>query len=168
MSLKNLPFKSRMFLLVGVFLLVLVGSHAMYGMMLSSIRVNGPVYDRIAQGKDIIADLVPTNNNESYITFLQLLEEPDPAHRQESIRRLEKLEKAYEDRHAFVEKTLEDGPLKEAVVVKCYAPGKEFYRIVNEQVIAPLRAGKQPQDISPEVRRKLSEIHSKRSQALAA
>src|SRR4051812_22022832 len=103
MSLKNLRFKSRMFLLVGVFLLVLVGTHVMYGVMLNSVRVNGPVYDRIAQGKDIIADLVPTNNNESYITVLQLLEEPDPARRQESIRKLEKLEKDYEDRHTFVE-----------------------------------------------------------------
>jgi methyl-accepting chemotaxis protein WspA len=115
-----------------------------------------------------LADLVPTNNNESYVTVLHLLDEPDPAHRQELIRRLEKLEKDYEDRHVFLDKTLEDGPLKEAVVVKCYEPAKEFYRTVNEKVIAPLRAGKQPKEFAPEVRQTLRQLHDKRSQVLAA
>ena len=45
MSLKNLSFKSRMMLLVGVFLVVLAGTHVMYAVMLGILRVNGPVYE---------------------------------------------------------------------------------------------------------------------------
>ena len=84
MSLKNLRFKSRMFLLVGVFLLVLIGTHVMYGVMLSIVRVNGPLYRApVSQGNDVLADLVPTNNNDSYVTVLHLLDEANPAVRQE-------------------------------------------------------------------------------------
>ena len=114
MSLKNLRFKSRMLLLVGIFLAVLLATHVMYGVMLAIVRVNGPLYERISQGKDIVSELVSTNNDESYLTLLHLFDETNPAQRQELIKRLEKLEVEYQSRHNFLEKNLEDGPLKEA------------------------------------------------------
>ncbi len=166
MSLKNLGFRSRMFLLVGVFLLGLLVTHLMYGMMLGVLRVNGPVYDRIRLGKDVVADLHPTNNNESYVTTLHLFLENNPAQRAKLMKRLEKLEEDYEARHEFYEKNLEDGPLKEALVVKCYAPAREFYRTVNEKVLPPLRAGKNPVEVGAEVRGLLHEQYTKRHQVL--
>src|SRR5437868_127702 len=104
MSLKNLRFKSRMLLLVGVFLLVLVGTHVIYGVMLGVLRVNGPVYDRIRLGREIVADIQPTNNDASYVTAIHLLEDADPVDRAKRMKRLEMLEQEYEARHTFLEK----------------------------------------------------------------
>src|SRR5262245_35614963 len=82
MSLQNLRFRSRMLLLVGIFLAGLAATHVMYALMLSSVRVNGPLYHRIAQGKDITGELIPPPVMESYVLVIHLLEEKDPARRQ--------------------------------------------------------------------------------------
>ena len=167
MSLNDLRFKSRMFLLVGVFLLGLLTTHALYGVMLGILRINGPLYERIRIGKDIVASLEPTNANASYVVLNHLLQENDPAQRSKLMKRLEKLEEEYEARHIYLEKTLDDSPLKEALVVKCYTPGREFYRLLNEKVLAPLRAGKKLEDITPETRALLRELYLKREESLA-
>ncbi len=168
MSLKNLRFKSRMLILVGIFLAVLVATHFMYGVMLAVVRVNGPLYERISQGKDIVSELVSTNNDESYIGLVHLLDEANPARRREFIKRLETLEAEYQAKHKFLEKNLEEGPLKEALVVKCYVPGIDFYITVNEKVIAPLRSGMKLEEVaSPELRRMMRDLHDQRSQVLA-
>jgi methyl-accepting chemotaxis protein WspA len=168
MSLKNVSFKSRMLLLVGVFLLVLVGTHVMYGVMVSILRVNGSVYERIRLGKEIVADLQPTNYNASYVAALHLLEASNPADRAKRVKRLEKLEADYEARHTFLQANLEEGPLKEALIVKAYAPARDFYRTVNEKVLAPLRSGKKSEEIPADVRGLLHEEYNARRDAVEA
>jgi methyl-accepting chemotaxis protein WspA len=166
MSLNNFRFKSRMFLLVGVFLIGLLSTHLLYGAMLGILRVNGPVYDRIRTGTEIVASLEPTNANAAYVAAVHLLQESDTEKRSKLMKRLEKLEEEYEARHTYLEKNLEDGPLKEALVVKCYGPAQEFYRVVNEKIIAPLRAGKKPEEISPETRTLMREKYDRRTDVL--
>jgi methyl-accepting chemotaxis protein WspA len=166
MPLKNLRFKSRMSLLVGVFLLVLVGTHIMYGVMLGILRVNGPVYERIRFGKEIVSNIQPTNYNSSYVAVIQLLQADNPAERQKLMKRLEKLEADYAATHVYWDKNLEDGPLKESLVIKAYVPAQDFYRTVNEKVIAPLRAGKKPEEIGAAVRGEMHDYYDKRRQAL--
>lgn len=52
----------RLLLLVGVF----VAGLAIYGLWsfrtLHTLKVNGPVYQHIAQGKDLVADILPPPN----------------------------------------------------------------------------------------------------------
>ena len=53
-------------------------------------------------------------------------------------------------------------------MVKCYAPGIDFYITVNEKVIAPLRVGMKPEEaFSAELRRMMRDLHRQRSQVLA-
>ena len=75
MSLNNLRFKSRILILVGLFLGGLLTTHVMYGVMLGILRVNGPIYSHILLGKDIINSIQPINNSESYIAAVNLLHE---------------------------------------------------------------------------------------------
>jgi methyl-accepting chemotaxis protein WspA len=166
MSMNNLRFKSRIFLLVGFFLFGLLVTHVMYGVMLGVLRVNGPVYADIEVGKDIINSIQPINNSESYIATINLLQEKNPSKRAELMKQLEKLEQQYEARHTYLDKTLEEGPLKDALVVKCYGPGREFYRLVNEKVLTPMRAGKTPDEIPAEVQDQLREQFYKRKDIL--
>jgi methyl-accepting chemotaxis protein WspA len=168
MSLNNLRFKSRMFLLVGVFLFGIAFNHVMYGIMLSILRVNGPVYQRIVFGKDVINSITPTNNNEGYMAALELLQETDPGKRAKLIKRLEKLEEEYEAWHNLLDKNLEEGPLRDALVTRCYVAGREFYRVVDEKVVAPLRAGKKPDEIPADVRTMLREQFDKRREVLTS
>ena len=57
---------------------VLAGGMAIFGVMawftLQQLQVNGPLYQRIVQGKDIIADVLPPPEYiiESYLVSLQL------------------------------------------------------------------------------------------------
>ncbi len=48
---------------------------------MNALNVNGPIYQRIVQGKDIIADVLPPPEYiiESYLVTLQLTQAADPA-----------------------------------------------------------------------------------------
>jgi methyl-accepting chemotaxis protein WspA len=156
MLLKNSSFKSRMVFLSGVFLLALVATHLMYGVMISTVRVNGPLYRGIEAEKDLIADVMPPPQYiiESYLVTLQIANTNDAARRTELIQAFRQLERDYETRHEYWMGKLEEGDAKRELTINSYKPAKEFYRIVNEELIAPLKLGRQvnADDISEEVR----------------
>ena len=85
--LSNLTFKQRMTLLVVLFLAALISTHLMYVLMLERLRINGPLYQRIAQGKDVVADVLPPPEYviESYLTLLEMVTVSDASERQELI-----------------------------------------------------------------------------------
>lgn len=62
-----------------VLFLILITGFAVYGSwsfkVLSELKVNGPVYQRIIQGKDLIADILPPPEYiiESYLVSLQAM-----------------------------------------------------------------------------------------------
>src|SRR5471032_1236595 len=70
---------------------------------LSELRVNGPIYERIMQGQDLVADILPPPEYilESYLVALQLNEAADTARRQQLVDRLHKLKKEYDDRYRY-------------------------------------------------------------------
>ena len=74
MLLKNSSFKSRMVFLSAVFLFALMATHLMYGIMISTVRVNGPLYRDIEAEKDLIADVMPPPQYviESYLVAFQI------------------------------------------------------------------------------------------------
>src|SRR5262249_16144004 len=92
MSLHNLSFRSPMLGLVGMFFAGFVATHAMYGLMLASVRVNGPVYERIAARKDVVSELAPPPVIEAYVNVIHLLQSQDPAQRQALIEKIERRE----------------------------------------------------------------------------
>jgi methyl-accepting chemotaxis protein len=76
-----------MWLLLGVFLLGYVSMHLMYQSMVQEVQVNGPLYQRIVEGKDIVADILPPPEYiiESYLVVLQMVQEPESDRRNELI-----------------------------------------------------------------------------------
>ena len=75
LKLKNLKVRSQLILLgsTAIVGLILFGLMSFYAM--SKIKVNGPIYKNIVQGKDLIADILPPPEYiiESYLTTLQLV-----------------------------------------------------------------------------------------------
>lgn len=169
MWFKNLKFRSKMLLVLSIFMLGLVTTHAMYGTMLQVLRVHGPVYTRIVQGKDIVADVLPPPEYiiESYLVLLQILDEQDAARQRELIERFRKLETEYNDRHKYWDTDiLESGALKDELVTKSYRPAKEFYRMVESDVLTLLTSGRKQSDVIAAVRGPIREQYEQHRKSI--
>lgn len=148
MLLQNTSFKTRMIVLSVVFLAGLFVTHLMYVFMIASVRVNGPLFEKIMQGKDLEADILPPPQYivESYLLVLLMVDEQDDSLRDYQISEFEQLEREYGERHKFwldhlEEETVAERTLKEKLIVDSYAPAKEFYALARQGVIDPLKAG---------------------------
>jgi methyl-accepting chemotaxis protein len=91
------------------------------------IKVNGPVYQDIVRGKDLIADILPPPE---YIleSFLE---------------RLKKLRGEYDERHVYWTKELPAGKIRTLMLEQSYKPALEFYDVAEKQYFPALMAGDQ-------------------------
>ena len=142
--LANMKVKSKLAALVAVFLLGFGVFGAVAYNTLTLLQINGPKYQEIILGKDLIADVLPPPE---YIieTFLVALEMADPAYRpylqnplpgqkESLLRKSERLEREYRQRHTFwVQKMdgLSDAKLKELMLVTSYNPAIRFFKTKN-------------------------------------
>jgi methyl-accepting chemotaxis protein len=113
-----------------------------YG-ILGAVKVHGPYYQSIVQGKDIIADILPPPEYllESYLNAFQLAADQDKAGREALIAKSKSLRDDYEQRHAFWMKDLADGPLKKVLTEASYAPGMEFLETKDKEFIPAILRG---------------------------
>ncbi|HKV74420.1 MAG TPA: methyl-accepting chemotaxis protein [Gemmatimonadales bacterium] len=112
---------------------------------LNELKVNGPVYERIVQGKDLIADILPPPEYilETYLVAHQMLDERDPARLEALITRSESLKHDFDDRHAYWVEHLPDAPVKAVMTVQSYQPALTFFDVLKSQYIPALRRGDQ-------------------------
>jgi hypothetical protein len=110
---------------------------------LQRVKVNGPLYGTIVQGKDLIADVLPPPEYviESYLVTLQMVDEADP----QELRRLRErgaaLRKDYEVRHEYWEAALAPGAMKDALLRDSYAPAIAFFDLRDNELVPALAAG---------------------------
>jgi methyl-accepting chemotaxis protein WspA len=142
----SLRLSSKLSLLVAVFLVGLVALTGVAWHTLGKVKVNGPVYRDIVQGKDVIADVLPPPKYiiESYLVVLQMLEEKDKGRVLAYIERGKKLRAEYEQRQAFWIDDLAPGRLKDFMVSQSYRPAMEFYDIRDRELIPAVLAGDTP------------------------
>jgi len=140
---KNATVRSKLYCLVAVFALGFAGFGAFAYGTLETVKVNGPYYARVIQGKDLIADVLPPPAYliESYAVTLQMLDASDAAALDSLAKRNEELRHAYAERHGHWERTLVDSPLKDAMVERAYRPGLAFFEVYDRELLPKLRAG---------------------------
>lgn len=70
---------------------------------IGTVKVGGPYYQRIVQGKDIVADILPPPEYliESYLNAFQISIERDPEKLSTLFARSQALKSDYETRHAY-------------------------------------------------------------------
>jgi methyl-accepting chemotaxis protein len=135
--LENLQIKTQLLLLGAI----MIGGFILFGIMslytIEQIKVNGPIYTRITQGKDLIADVLPPPEYilESYLTVLQIAEEPDQGKQKTRMEKLKSLRKDYKDRHEFWGKSLAEGPMKEVLMRKSFEPAEAFYEKAEKEFL---------------------------------
>jgi methyl-accepting chemotaxis protein len=114
---------------------------AVYG--LSTMKVGGPVYERIILAKDVVADVLPPPEFiiEGFLeTTLALA---DPAKVEEHAKRLKVLKEDYENRQLYwADKELEPS-VKESLTVESRAPASAFWAETESSFLPALRKGDQ-------------------------
>jgi methyl-accepting chemotaxis protein len=111
--------------------------------VMNRVKVNGPVYKQIVQGKDLVADILPPPEYiiESYLVVLQAEQETDRGKVPQYLERFKKLKADYDDRHAFWLKDLADGEEKTLLTEESFKPASDFYQVALERFFPALQAG---------------------------
>ena len=114
---------------------------------LTTTKINGPHYDQIIQGKDLIADVLPPPAFiiEAYQLVLLMESATDPADLSQLLLRFDQAKREYFERQAFWTATLSEGPLKEMMVVESFAPAERFFATVQRDLLPLLHRGEHAQ-----------------------
>lgn len=138
--LVNLQLRQRFAILI----FCVVAGFALYGLWsfktLGELKVNGPIYKEIAQGKDFVADILPPPEYiiESYLVSLQLVE-CEPSEQAGLIGRLLNLQREYANRHEFWQKHRLGDELTKTLLVEAHEPAMQFYAVVSDEFVPALR-----------------------------
>lgn len=154
--LAALKASTQLFILLSVALFGLGAVALGISLIAQRVEVNGPIYQRIAAGKDLVADVLPPPVYlvESYQIVLEM------AHAEGSVlpgmmKDQERLAGEFEQRAAYWREQLQPGPLREAVVNDAYVTGRAFLDRVRDKLAPALRAGDQASALAllPELNR---------------
>jgi methyl-accepting chemotaxis protein len=111
---------------------------------LTQLRVNGPVYQRLADADELIADVLPPPEYviEAYLTLFQQL---DQTHRATSggdlIDKTRRLEQTFEARRQFWSDTLPPGALRTELLDGAAREARAFFDLERSQFIPALARG---------------------------
>ena len=88
--LRQVKLSRRLALLVAIFSLGMIVYGGWSLRVLHELKVNGPVYQRIVQGKDLVADVLPPPEYilESYLVAFQLMASEDRGAQDKLVERL--------------------------------------------------------------------------------
>jgi methyl-accepting chemotaxis protein len=140
--LRSITLSRRLAALIAIFSL----GFLLYGFWsfktLNEFKVNGPVYDHIVQGKDLVADILPPPAYiiESYLLIFQLMAATEQVEQQQLIARMTTLRHDYDERHAYWAKAGLDGDMADALLTRAHAPALAFYDVAFKQYIPALQA----------------------------
>ncbi|MDD5214640.1 MAG: methyl-accepting chemotaxis protein [Methylococcales bacterium] len=141
-KLTQLTIKARL----GVILTVLIIGFTLFGIAtlkaMSTLNVNGPIYQRIVQGKDLIADILPPPEYiiESYLVVFQLSHTTNADEISALVNRFQVLKGEYDTRHAFwLTETLES-EIKTPFLEHSYNAALDFYNEAQTHFIPGVQA----------------------------
>ena len=138
----NLSLRGKLTAIVATALLIL-GLFATVALMtFHKLKVNGPVYKQIVQGKDLIADILPPPEYilETYMVSLQILGSPSEAETTKLIDRIKSLKNDLTSRHDYWNGELAAGDLKKTLVEDSYTPALKFYELLETRFIPAVQA----------------------------
>ncbi|MFL5304726.1 MAG: methyl-accepting chemotaxis protein [Polyangia bacterium] len=141
--LAKLSIRAKLLALLGVFGLGLVGLLVYAYSSLSLVKVNGPYYEEIVQGKDLIADILPPPEYiiETHLVAHLMATEGGDKELDVLLQRYAQLKKDFADRHEFWAKELSAGEIKTILLVSSTKPAEQYYQLMDSTFIPAVRAG---------------------------
>ncbi|MFZ6876490.1 methyl-accepting chemotaxis protein [Undibacterium sp. Di27W] len=171
LMLRRLKLSRRLAVLIALFSL----GFLFYGIWsfrtLSELKVNGPVYERIVKGKDLVADILPPPEYiiESYLVALQMAETEDKAMQGTLAERLKALKIDYDTRHDYWSKADLDSGTADLLLKQAHEPAQAFYNIAfNEFVPALQSQNKEAATVAMEKMKQRYEVHRKQIDLVVA
>ncbi|WP_181391641.1 methyl-accepting chemotaxis protein [Methanospirillum lacunae] len=139
---RSLPVRKKVILLISIVIILVLFYSAFFYISLGLLKVNGPVYDKIISGKDLIADILPPPEYivEPYQISLELLDERDPLQIQTGIDTLGRLEKDYNTRHQYWSQVLPPGIIREKMINDSYIPASQFWNILHSDFLPAIQS----------------------------
>ncbi len=145
---KTWKVKSKLALLVGLFTLGVSVFAWVALSTLADLKVNGPYYQKIVAGKDVIADVLPPPEYilESYLVTLQMA---DPLNRSQLngptglLARAQQLRKDYDTRHNYWKDMalVRDTPMVRHLLEDSFEPAQQFFDVRDRQLIPAVQSG---------------------------
>ncbi|MBB3647691.1 methyl-accepting chemotaxis protein [Rhizobium sp. BK619] len=107
---------------------------------LERLKVNGPVYEQVVYGKDLIADILPPPLFvvESYMLSFEASKFPELT--DTNLAKIANLKAAYDDRRAYWKITRLPQALKDELENDVIAKGDKFWDVMNREIIPALTA----------------------------
>jgi len=140
---RQLTIKMRFTIILGT----LVIGFSLFGIAtfkaMNTVNLDSSIYQRIIQGKDIIADILPPPEYiiESYLVALQLSQSTDPAEIGALTARFQTLKTEYESRHNYwLEQSLEQ-ELHAPLLDRSYRAAQDFYHEAEQRFLPNIQAG---------------------------
>lgn len=147
MSFNRLSVGAKLYCLMALFTTSFVGYAVWSYNTLQTAKVHGPYYQRIVQGKDLIADILPPPEYiiEAYLYAIQVHDQAegkeDLAKIEASLKQLQKLKADYDTRHEYWLKELTDEALRTALLTNAHEPAVEFFRLVENELAPACLSG---------------------------
>ncbi|PDT28668.1 methyl-accepting chemotaxis protein [Rhizobium sp. L9] len=107
---------------------------------LERLKVNGPVYEQVVYGKDLIADILPPPLFvvESYMLSFEASKFPELT--EANLGKIANLKAAYDDRRAYWKSTRLPQALKDELENDVLTKGDAFWDVMNREIIPALKA----------------------------
>ncbi len=133
-----------MAVLISVGIIVLIVA---IGVSTERLQVNGPLYQEIVRGKDLVADILPPPEYilEAYLVSYQALSEKDVSKIPSYQERFGKLRKEYDERHSYWTKELPEGKVKTLLLEQSYKPAVRFFDSASKDFFPALVGGNHAQ-----------------------
>ncbi|MBY0111749.1 MAG: methyl-accepting chemotaxis protein [Phycisphaerales bacterium] len=143
-SLQNLRIGTKLTALVATCFVGFAAITAVGYSTFNTVRVGGPVYNRIVLSKDLIADVLPPPEYiiEAYLTAHEIestdAKSPDL---DALLTRFDQLEKDFRDRHDYWEQNLPASTMKETLLSAAFKPADQFFAAAHQKLIPAVKSG---------------------------
>jgi methyl-accepting chemotaxis protein len=110
---------------------------------LNKVKVNGPIYIELAQGKDLLADVLPPPEYiiESYLTVHAMADSVDQTEIEQLATKLATLRKDFDSRHDHWASVLPKSDMSELLLKGAYDPAIQFFDLAEQKVLPAVRSG---------------------------
>lgn len=134
----------RLLVLLAFLLLSFVAYSLVSWSTLNRLRVNGPIYQQVISGKDLVADILPPPAYiiETYLTLVELtLDENTNPTQAKTL--LDRLESDFQARYDHWTRTLPKGPTGSEFLEGAYQPARELFFVARQRLLPLVASGRQ-------------------------
>jgi len=166
LGLNNLNFNWKLRVLMAIAMIALVIFGWVAFSTLREVEVNGPLYQAIATGQSIRADVVPApvNINSLRIVVYRAIAQTDRAKRQEILDEIPKLRQEFEETYGKDVQRLPEGRAKAVFTGAIHETAQEYFAKVERDLVPALQENNAKR--ADDVRKELVDIGQKNATAV--